>query len=240
MAVAVGACRLGQRRLRCDRSALLEASGGSSCSSNDWRSSFFRRQRLYDACPITILIAFRIGPIAALCCALTANHVRSASPLKAQAQTHSILPCRSAQNRMRAFSRPIRALYAGSFDPPSNGHLDIIQRAVGSLCDTLTVAVAVNPAKKCIFTLDERVALLRKVSSCGAANASATVRLCVRWCQATQGLGNVSVDHFGGLVVDYAKRRDSWACAALRYIATPDAGGCSQPAGARVAGILRL
>ncbi len=53
------------------------------------------------------------------------------------------------------------AVYAGSFDPVTRGHLDIIERA-GELFDTLVVAVAVNPAKAGLFTPSERVDLLRE------------------------------------------------------------------------------
>ena len=48
-----------------------------------------------------------------------------------------------------------RALYAGSFDPPSSGHLDIIKRAL-KICDTLIVCIAYNPLKKSVFSYEER------------------------------------------------------------------------------------
>ena len=54
------------------------------------------------------------------------------------------------------------ALYPGSFDPPTLGHLSIIQRGL-EVFDGLTVAVLKNPAKDSLFTVDERVALLREV-----------------------------------------------------------------------------
>ena len=56
------------------------------------------------------------------------------------------------------------ALYAGSFDPPSSGHLDIITRAL-NLCDTLTIGVALNPMKTPIFSYEERKAMLKKITS---------------------------------------------------------------------------
>ena len=56
------------------------------------------------------------------------------------------------------------ALYAGSFDPPSSGHLDIITRAL-NLCDTLTIGVALNPMKTPIFQYEERKAMLKKITS---------------------------------------------------------------------------
>lgn len=74
-----------------------------------------------------------------------------------------------------------KALYAGSFDPLTNGHLDIIERAA-KLYDSLTVAVVVNPNKKGFFDLEERVSILEKV---------------------TEHLPNVNVDSFSGLLADY-------------------------------------
>jgi pantetheine-phosphate adenylyltransferase len=74
-----------------------------------------------------------------------------------------------------------RAVYPGSFDPVTNGHLDIITRA-SRLVDELIVAVIVNPAKDPLFTLEERQDLIRQVSS---------------------GLPNVKVSTFSGLLVHY-------------------------------------
>lgn len=74
-----------------------------------------------------------------------------------------------------------RAVYPGSFDPVTNGHLDIITRA-SRLVDELIVAVIVNPAKDPLFTLEERQDLIRQVSS---------------------GLPNVTVSTFSGLLVHY-------------------------------------
>jgi pantetheine-phosphate adenylyltransferase len=76
------------------------------------------------------------------------------------------------------------AVYPGSFDPVTNGHLDIIRRAAAA-CPRLIVAVVANPNKKPLFTLRERVALLRDVCS---------------------GL-DVEVDSFEGLLVDYVRKR---------------------------------
>jgi len=74
-----------------------------------------------------------------------------------------------------------RALYTGSFDPITNGHLDIITRA-SKMFDELVVGVIVNPNKKPLFTKEERVAMIEDVTS---------------------GLGNVTVDSFQGLLADY-------------------------------------
>jgi pantetheine-phosphate adenylyltransferase len=79
-----------------------------------------------------------------------------------------------------------RAVCPGSFDPVTNGHLDIIGRA-GRLYDEVVVAVLVNPAKAGLFTLDERIAMLREVTS-----VYPTVR----------------VTSFQGLLVDFCKAND--------------------------------
>lgn len=80
-----------------------------------------------------------------------------------------------------------RAIYPGSFDPLTNGHLDIIQRAA-RLVDELVVAVVQNPAKTGLFTLQERQDILE---------------------ESLAGLGNVRVDSFAGLLVDFVRRRDA-------------------------------
>lgn len=79
-----------------------------------------------------------------------------------------------------------RAVYPGSFDPVTNGHLDIITRA-SRLVDELVVAVIVNPAKTPLFTLEERQDLLREVC---------------------RDLPNVTVSTFSGLLVHYLQRLD--------------------------------
>lgn len=55
----------------------------------------------------------------------------------------------------------MRALFAGSFDPVTVGHLDVISRLTG-LLDSLVVAVAINPEKRSLFSIDERMAMLRE------------------------------------------------------------------------------
>ena len=76
-----------------------------------------------------------------------------------------------------------RAVCPGSFDPVTNGHLDIIGRA-SELYDELTVAVFVNQAKSSLFSVNDRRELLEEV---------------------TAQYGNVRIDSFEGLVVDYCK-----------------------------------
>lgn len=80
----------------------------------------------------------------------------------------------------------MRAVYPGSFDPVTNGHLDIIRRAA-ALADELVVAVLINTTKSPLFTLEERVAVLR---------------------QATADIPNVRVDSFSGLLINYMKQQD--------------------------------
>ncbi len=76
-----------------------------------------------------------------------------------------------------------RAIYPGSFDPVTNGHLDIVQRAA-SVFDEVIVAVAVNPGKDPLFTIEERMQMLR---------------------EATAGIPNVRIDSLDGLLVRYAQ-----------------------------------
>jgi pantetheine-phosphate adenylyltransferase len=74
-----------------------------------------------------------------------------------------------------------RVVCPGSFDPVTNGHLDVVSRAAG-LYDEVIVAVLVNITKKCLFTVDERLDMLREVTS---------------------HYGNVRVERFQGLLVDF-------------------------------------
>jgi len=77
-----------------------------------------------------------------------------------------------------------RAVCPGSFDPVTNGHLDIITRAA-QLYDEVIVAVGANLSKSTVFTPTERAELIR---------------------EATKELDNVRVDHFEGLIVDFCRR----------------------------------
>ena len=76
------------------------------------------------------------------------------------------------------------AIYAGTFDPITNGHIDIVERAL-KIFDKIIVAVADEP-KKSLFTVEERVEMIK---------------------EATKGM-NVEVDHFNGLLVDFAKKKN--------------------------------
>ncbi|HWA94398.1 MAG TPA: pantetheine-phosphate adenylyltransferase [Terracidiphilus sp.] len=88
----------------------------------------------------------------------------------------------------------VRALYPGTFDPPTNGHIDLIQRG-SKLFEHVIVAILNNPVKNPLFTVEERVIMLQ---------------------EATRALGNVSVATFDGLMVDFARAQK--ATAVLRGI----------------------
>jgi len=79
----------------------------------------------------------------------------------------------------------IRAVYPGSFDPLTHGHLDLIERG-SQIFDQLVVAVLTNLEKAALFSIEERVDMLREV---------------------TAGMPNVSVDTFSGLLVNYAMKK---------------------------------
>ncbi len=78
-----------------------------------------------------------------------------------------------------------RAVYPGTFDPVTYGHIDLIRRAC-KIFDEVIVAVAHNPGKSPLFSVEERVRFLT---------------------QATRSLRGVSVDHFDSLAVDYVRRK---------------------------------
>lgn len=81
----------------------------------------------------------------------------------------------------------VTAIYPGSFDPITYGHLDLIERG-SKIFDHLIVAVLLNPDKEPLFSIDERAEMLRET---------------------TKHCPNVSIDTFGGLLVDYAVRRQA-------------------------------
>jgi pantetheine-phosphate adenylyltransferase len=90
--------------------------------------------------------------------------------------------------------KPVIAIYPGSFDPLTNGHMDLIYRG-SRIFDELIVAILRNAEKDPLFSLDERLDMLKRL---------------------TAGLGNVRVESFGGLLVDFA--RHSRARVVLRGI----------------------
>ena len=80
----------------------------------------------------------------------------------------------------------VRAIYPGSFDPVTNGHLDIIDRA-SKVFDYLVVAVLENPRKDALFSMEERVHMLKSI---------------------IKPYNNVQVDFYQGLLVDYAQKNN--------------------------------
>lgn len=81
------------------------------------------------------------------------------------------------------------AIYPGSFDPVTYGHLDIVRRAQ-ALFDMVYVAVLINPGKRALFSLEERLEMLR---------------------ESTAGMENVCCEAFDGLAVEYARSRNAYA-----------------------------
>lgn len=77
-----------------------------------------------------------------------------------------------------------KAIYPGSFDPITNGHLDILKRA-SKVFDHVTMLLAVNPNKKSEFTVEERLTMMK---------------------EATKDIANVDVDFTSGLTVEYARK----------------------------------
>lgn len=81
------------------------------------------------------------------------------------------------------------AIYPGTFDPITNGHVDLIQRGL-RIFDEVIVAIAENPKKAPLFTVEERVKMAE---------------------EAVKDLGDVKVESFDGLLVDYAKKKGARA-----------------------------
>ncbi|MCH7908912.1 MAG: pantetheine-phosphate adenylyltransferase [Candidatus Hydrogenedentes bacterium] len=81
------------------------------------------------------------------------------------------------------------AIYPGSFDPPTLGHLDLVERAA-KMFDCLIVAVARNTEKHSLFSTDERIDMLKEITS---------------------DIPNVEVQHFTGLIIDLARERKAIA-----------------------------
>jgi pantetheine-phosphate adenylyltransferase len=95
-----------------------------------------------------------------------------------------------ADKHLRASgSRRRIAVFPGQFDPITNGHLDVIRRGV-ALFDEMVVAVGINPEKKGLFTLSERVSMIRRLLS---------------------GVPNIRVEKFTGLTVDFVKKMQATA-----------------------------
>ena len=83
-------------------------------------------------------------------------------------------------------SKPTKAIFAGSFDPITNGHIDIIERAA-KLFGKLQIGILINPNKNTLFTVEERMELIKK---------------------STAHIENIEVIFFEGLLIDYCKKND--------------------------------
>ena len=95
----------------------------------------------------------------------------------------------------------VKAVFAGSFDPPTNGHLDIIKRASG-LFESVDVVVSVNPEKHTMFSEEERVQFLKEL---------------------IKPFNNVSVHSYKGIIVNYAKEHlPEEACGLLAGVETEE------------------
>lgn len=81
------------------------------------------------------------------------------------------------------------AIYPGSFDPPTNGHLDMIERGL-KLFDKIIIAILHNPKKNSLFSIEERVELLQEV---------------------LKEFPNIEIDSHSGLLVDYAEKKGAKA-----------------------------
>ncbi len=79
------------------------------------------------------------------------------------------------------------AIYPGTFDPLTNGHLSIIKRAL-KIFDKLVVAILINPNKTPLFTLEERIAMLKEIF---------------------KDEPNIEIDSFNGLLIDYAVKKNA-------------------------------
>ncbi|MBT3514355.1 MAG: pantetheine-phosphate adenylyltransferase [Nitrospina sp.] len=79
------------------------------------------------------------------------------------------------------------AIYPGTFDPVTNGHIDIIRRAI-NICDHLVVSVALNPRKNPLFSIEQRVNFIKK---------------------GLKGLKNVDILPFDNLLTDFARKNDA-------------------------------
>jgi pantetheine-phosphate adenylyltransferase len=114
--------------------------------------------------------------------------IANATDLRLQRLTGEVIRL-SISQFLCEFSQMRRAIYPGSFDPVTNGHLDVIERA-RKLFDEVVVAVAHNDEKQPFFSLQERIDLLRETAGI---------------------IENVRIAEFSGLLVDFAQAQDAGA-----------------------------
>jgi pantetheine-phosphate adenylyltransferase len=105
----------------------------------------------------------------------------SEGPLRVEYHAGLPLPGRGALGILHAM---FKVLLPGTFDPPTNGHLNILKRAA-RLFDAVQVVIAVNPTKRYLFNAEERIAMMQELA---------------------EGLPNVTVSAWNGLIVDFADR----------------------------------
>ena len=88
---------------------------------------------------------------------------------------------------MKKGDRHITAIYPGSFDPITNGHIDLVYRAL-CLFDKVIIAILINPEKEALFTLEERKGMIEEIF---------------------KDTPNTEIDTFDGLLVNYAKKKNA-------------------------------
>ena len=116
-----------------------------------------------------------------------AGRVQTPPPASGCVASGEVIPNDGDRTRVGEKPASLVAIYPGSFDPFTNGHLDLIERCT-HLVDKLVVAILRNESKQPLFTVAERVEMLKDV---------------------LRGFGNVEVDSFEGLLVDYAARKEA-------------------------------
>src|SRR5271170_4086420 len=119
---------------------------------------------------------------------MSANEARRAHDCHPQPPPHTILLALTLSSHEGPVKR-IKAIYPGTFDPPTNGHLDLIERG-SKIFDELVVAILRNPEKDPLFSVADRRKMLEAMTSV---------------------FDNVSVDTFDGLTVDYALKVEAQA-----------------------------
>src|SRR6202521_2381397 len=185
-------------RLRCRRKLPVRRDGLRRCRRRRKRGRFRRdgshAHAVADAFvrprPVEVVNRWRDGRLAHPVRSGRAGAPGAPSPSNChpRLRPHTIL-FSLTQSSSEAPVKRIKAIYPGSFDPPTNGHLDLIERG-SKIFDELVVAILRNPEKDPLFSVADRRKMLEAMTS---------------------GFDNVSVDTFDGLTVDYALRVEARA-----------------------------